>query len=94
MPLRLYDKCQTTIEIFHEDKLMIDKRIKIVHILEGFEGGMSTFICNVLPRLVKEDFDVTLIGSLTRSNSDANISISKLKANGVIVHIIPMYREI
>jgi glycosyltransferase involved in cell wall biosynthesis len=73
---------------------MHDKKIKIVHILEGFMGGASTHIRTVLPQLVQKGFDVTLIGSLNRCCPDAHTRISELRASGVKVHIIPMYREI
>lgn len=73
---------------------MHDKKIKVVHILEGFWGGTSTYICTVLPQLVQKGFDVTLIGSLNRCCPDAQTRISELRASGVKVHIIPMYREI
>lgn len=73
---------------------MINNKIKIVHIIEGFLGGTSTYLCSVLPQLVKKGFDVTLIGSINRSDKDANRRISLLQASGVKVNIIPMYREI
>jgi glycosyltransferase involved in cell wall biosynthesis len=73
---------------------MPDKRIKVVHILEGFLGGTSTYICTVLPELVRRGFDVTLIGSTDRCCPDAQARISKLRASGVKVHIIAMCREI
>jgi glycosyltransferase involved in cell wall biosynthesis len=73
---------------------MLAKTIKVVHILEGFVGGTSTYICNVLPELVQNGFDVTLICSLGRCSPDARTRISKLRKRGVRVCIIPMYREI
>ena len=73
---------------------MHDKTIKVVHILEGFLGGMSTYVCTVLPQLAQKGFDVTLICSLNRSWPDGDTRISELRERGVKVHIIPMYREI
>lgn len=73
---------------------MRDKTIKVVHILEGFIGGMSTYVCTVLPQLAQKGFDVTLICSLNRCCPDARTRISELRASGVKVHIIPMYRGI
>jgi len=73
---------------------MYNKKIKIVHILEGFSGGTCTYICTVLPQLVQKGFEVTLISSLNRCCHDTHTRISKLRASGVKVHIIPMYREI
>jgi glycosyltransferase involved in cell wall biosynthesis len=73
---------------------MYDKKIKVVHILEGFLGGTSTYMCTVLPQLVQKGFDVTLIGSLNRSYPEAHTRISELRASRVKIHIIPMYREI
>jgi glycosyltransferase involved in cell wall biosynthesis len=74
--------------------LIYDKKIKVVHILEGFLGGTSTYMCTVLPQLVQKGFDVTLISSLNRSYADAYTRISELRACGVKVYMIPMYREI
>lgn len=73
---------------------MPSKSIKIVHVLEGFVGGLRTYVCTVLPGLVQAGFDVTLICSLARSCPDAPVLISTLEDRGVKVHIIPMYRQI
>jgi glycosyltransferase involved in cell wall biosynthesis len=72
----------------------MNKKIRIVHILEGFLGGTSTYISMVLPQLVRQGFDVTLIGSTNRCSPDAAARLSELRKNGVTVHIIPMHREI
>jgi len=72
---------------------MENKPIKIVHILEGFVGGLSTYVCAVLPQLAQNGFDVTLICSLKRRCPDASKRISQLKRSGVKVHIIPMHRR-
>lgn len=73
---------------------MRNEPIKIVHILEGFVGGLSTYVYTVLPQLAQNGFDVTLICSLKRACPNAPELISELKRNGVKVHIIPMYRKI
>ena len=68
--------------------------IKIAHILEGFLGGTSTYISTVLPQLVKEGFDVTLICSLDRCCPDAQTRLSELEKSGIKLCIVPMSREI
>jgi len=68
--------------------------MKVVHILQGFSGGTSTYICTVLPELVKKGFDVTLICSVNHYCHDATGRISKLRETGVKIHIVPMRREI
>lgn len=73
---------------------MRNKPIKIVHILEGFVGGLRTYVCTVLPQLAQNGFDITLICSLNRCCPDASERISELRNSGVTVHIIPMYRQV
>lgn len=73
---------------------MHDERLKVVHILEGFLGGTSTYMCTVLPQLVRKGLDVTLVISLDRSCPNVHAKISELRTAGVKVHIIPMRREI
>ncbi|UCG49946.1 MAG: glycosyltransferase family 4 protein [Phycisphaerales bacterium] len=73
---------------------MDSKPVRVVHILEGFLGGTSTYMCTVLPELVRRGYEVTLIGSVGRGYPDAEARISGLRAAGVEVHIIPMCREI
>ena len=73
---------------------MFNRTIKIVHIVEGFVGGLSTYICEVLPQLVCKGFDVTLICSVNRSSPDTCTRISELIKKGVKVQIVPMRREI
>jgi len=81
-------------ELFHADEKMNRGPTRIVHIVEGFVGGTRTYFCNVLPALVKNGFDVTLVCSLNRSCPDSVARISELQASGVNVRIIPMGREI
>jgi len=73
---------------------MAGKRIKVVHILEGFTGGLSTYVCTVLPAIAQNGFDITLICSLNRAVPDAPERIRKLRQSGIRVHIIPMIRQI
>lgn len=68
--------------------------MKLVHIVEGFSGGTSTYISTVLPKLAAEGFDVTLISSTDRCCPDVEVRLSELKNNGITVHLIPMYRQI
>lgn len=72
----------------------MENGIKVVHILEGFLGGTSTYMTTVLPELVGRGFDVTLVCSVNRCCPDASEKISGLRASGVKVHIVPMYRKI
>jgi glycosyltransferase involved in cell wall biosynthesis len=81
-------------ELFFANRKMHRGPSKVVHIVEGFVGGTRTYFCNVLPALVKNGFDVTLVCSLNRSCPDSASRISELQTSGVKVNIIPMYREI
>ena len=67
---------------------------RIVHICEGFVGGLCTHLCTILPALVDEGFDTTLVVSLRRSFVDAAMRIAGLRDRGVTVHVIPMSRGI
>jgi len=66
------------------------RRIRVVHIVEGFLGGTSTYVCSVLPQLVKRGFDVTLVCSLERSRSDWRERLLELRESGVKVHVTAM----
>lgn len=68
--------------------------IRVVHIIEGFVGGLSTYLCTVLPELAQKGADVTLICSLNRSSPSGHTEISRLRKSGVKVHVLPMAREI
>ena len=74
--------------------MTINGKIKVVHILEGFTGGTSTYMSTVLPELVQEGFDVTLIISIERCTPDTEMRLETLKKRGVSVYIIPMCRQI
>ena len=67
---------------------------RIVHICEGFVGGLCTHLCTILPPLVDEGFDTTLVVSLRRSSVDVAMRIARLRQSGVTVHVIPMSRGI
>ena len=69
-------------------------KIKIVHIVEGFTGGLNTYMRLVLPQLVQKGFDTTLICSLNRACPDVADHLAALRASGITVHIVPMCREI
>jgi glycosyltransferase involved in cell wall biosynthesis len=68
--------------------------IKVAHISEGLIGGICTHLCAILPSLVENGFDVTLIVSLGRSDPDAGARMEELRRHGVKVHVIPMLRGI
>ncbi len=68
--------------------------IRVAHICEGFVGGLCTHLCIILPRLVAEGFDITLIVSLARSSPDAGARVAELRRSGVAVRIMPMLRGI
>lgn len=68
--------------------------IKVAHISEGLIGGICTHLCAILPSLVRNGFDVTLIVSLGRSDPDAGARIEELRRQGVKVHVISMLRGI
>ena len=73
---------------------MHNRKIKVVHIVEGFVGGLRTYVTTVLPRLVEEGYDVTLVCSLDRCQSNVDSQISRLRNAQVTVHVIPMCRQI
>ncbi len=68
--------------------------IRIAHISEAFVGGICTHLCTILPRLVRDGFEVTLIISLDRSSPDAGARIDELRRQGITVHVLPMQRGI
>jgi glycosyltransferase involved in cell wall biosynthesis len=71
---------------------MKSPRIKVVHITEGFAGGICTYMCTVLGELVKKGFDITLICSLKRSFPDSRKRIDELRTKGVTVFTVGMCR--
>jgi glycosyltransferase involved in cell wall biosynthesis len=73
---------------------MARPRMRIAHIVEGFSGGLCTYMCHVLPGLVRRGFHVTLITSLVHSYPDAVERIRWLAGQGVCIEIVPMSREV
>lgn len=69
-------------------------KIRIAHVIEGFEGGTCTYMMNVLPGLKKKGFNVTLICSLKRKTPDHETKISLLRLQGVDVRLVPMRRRV
>jgi len=70
------------------------RKIRVVHIVEGFLGGTSTYVCSVLPQLVKRGFDVTLVCSVERSRPDWCERLLELQESGVKVHVTAMQHRI
>ncbi len=73
---------------------MVRRSVKIAHIVEGFSGGLCTYMCHVLPELVRRGFHITLVTSLERSDPDGAGRIQGLQDRGVSVEIVPMSRRI
>ncbi len=73
---------------------MHKNEVKVAHIVEGLDGGLNTYMCTVLPQLVQNGFDVTLICSLNRGGAVALKVISELREKGIKVHVVEMCREI
>jgi len=73
---------------------MRDKPIRIVHIIEPFQGGTAKHVCLILPELVRRGFDVTLICSLNRADPKVQKNIAQLTQIGIKVRIMEMCREI
>lgn len=69
-------------------------KIHIVHIVEGFIGGVEKYLCNVLGRLVDSRFDISLICSVGRCWSDAEKKLERLRQCGVKVYVIEMERGV
>jgi len=67
---------------------------KIVHIVEGFTGGIATYFRLTLPPLIRKGFHITLIYSASRGFPDVRQTIDFLRQNGVTVHHLPMTRNI
>lgn len=73
---------------------MKKEKIKIVHIVEGFIGGLAVYMFHVLPALCQQGFDVTLICSLNRKERGMAEKLKVLQAAGVKVRYLPMRRGI
>ena len=59
------------------------RSVKVVHIVEGFTGGLVTYMTTVLPGLVNSDRSVTLIYSSKRADPDYMMAIETLQDAGV-----------
>jgi len=85
--------CLGLAELF--EKGCCDKgKVKMAHIVEGFVGGVSTYFCNVLPLLIDAGFDVTLICSPGRCDTEPSEKIDRLREHGVKIRTVPMTRAI
>lgn len=79
---------------------MVAGKVKIAHVVEGFVGGLVTYMFSVLPELQKRGFEVHLICSLDRLISgtteklDMTKKLDHLRKMGIVVHIVPMARKI
>jgi len=73
---------------------MTIKKVKLVHIVEGFVGGLSTYMVHVLLRLHKKGFDVTLVCSLNRKERGMAEKLNYLRDVGIRIHYVPMKRGI
>ena len=88
------NNCRTLAGIFEKGLYSESRQIKITHIVEGFVGGMSTYLCNVLVLLAKAGFDVTLIYSPDRCDSGLSAKIKYLKEHGIRIHTVAMTRAV
>lgn len=73
---------------------MVRTCVRIAHVVEGFSGGLCTYMCRVLPELVKRGLHVTLVTSLERGAPDMAERIRWLRGQGVNVAFVPMTRRI
>ena len=73
---------------------MKSNSLHIVHIVEAFGGGVSTYLRLVLPGLVDRGFEVTLICSLHRGCPAARKTELLLRDCGIEILIVPMTRSI
>jgi len=73
---------------FHD--VLEKKPMRILHIAEPFIGGISTYMRLVLPCLVRQGFNVTLIYSLNRSFPSAQEQLAALEKDGVHLLKVPM----
>lgn len=88
------NNCLQLAEAFERGCCPENKEIRIAHIVEGFVGGMSTYLCNVLVSLKNAGFDVTLVYSPKRCDSGLPAKIEYLKEHGIKIRTVPMTRAI
>lgn len=67
--------------------------VSVLHVTEGYEGGVVTYMRHVLPRQRAAGFDVSLVCS-PRDLVIQGDSIRHLVRRGIRVHVIPMCRAI
>lgn len=68
------------------------EKLKIAHVVEGFTGGLATYMENFLPKLTEKGHHVSLICSLERCCADAEEKLHLLRSNNISVHVIKMKR--
>lgn len=88
------NNCAKLAKIFQNNGFLKNRQIKIAHIVEGFVGGMSTYLCNVLVLLKDAGFDVALIYSPDRRDKGLPEKLAYLKDRGISVHSVPMTRAV
>jgi len=70
----------------------MNRRLKIAHITEGFDGGVVTFLRQVLPAQCARGLDVSLICSPRHPEQQA-ADLELLARAGVNVHLLRMTRR-
>lgn len=73
---------------------MSQPTLHIVHIVECFGGGVSTYLRLVLPELAQQNFSITLICSLNRHCPSTKKTVNILRQHNINICIIPMTRSI
>ena len=66
--------------------------IKVLHIIEPLLGGTKTHILQILDGLPRPDFQQALICSVERDPSFMH-EVERLRAEGVLVRVVPMKRN-
>jgi len=66
--------------------------IKILHIIEPLVGGTRTHILQILDGLPRSEFEQSLICSVERDPSFMS-EVERLRAEGVLVRVVPMKRN-
>ena len=88
------NNCLKLTKLFKQNCYSENRQIKIAHVVEGFVGGMSTYLGSVLVSHKKAGFDVTLIYSPNRCDTGLSAKIKQLKEHGINVRTVPMTRAI
>lgn len=71
---------------------MTAPRCKVLHITEGYTGGVATFLRHVLPAQISRGLHVSLICS-PRNEEEGRRDIEELQRNGVHVYVVRMARS-